>query len=156
MIFRMADEKDSEVLAGLRWDFKMEGKENDKLYDKQEFLRAYADYLEPELKNGSWSCWVAEEAGEIVSNIYIRRIRKLPKPAKLHAEYGYVSNVYTRTAYRDKGVGGQLMERVKQWASENSLEFLVLWPSKRAVPFYERKGFSQNNEVMELLLEGFE
>lgn len=153
MVYRMADEDDSEMLAVLRWDFKMEGKENIAEDDKQEFVRACADFLRPELENGSWSCWVAEDAGEIVSQIFIRKIRKLPKPEKLFAEYGYVSNVYTKPSHRARGIGSVLMEHVKWWASENELEYLVLWPSKRAVPFYEREGFTQKNEVMELLLE---
>lgn len=156
MIFRMADENDSEALAQLRWDFKTEGKENELEVGREEFLKGFADFLRPEFKNGNWSCWVAEEDGGIVSQIFIRRIRKLPRPGKLLAEYGYVSNVYTRPSFRGKGIGSLLMGQVKQWALENKLEFLVLWPSKRAVPFYEREGFTQNNEIMELLLEEFE
>ena len=155
MIYRMADENDSEVLSMLRWEFKTEGKENEIKGDKQEFLAECKDFLRHSLMNGDWSCWVAEDEGEIVSQIFIRRIRKIPKPEKLNAQYGYVSNVYTRPDYRAKGIGKQLMEHVKWWADENKLEFLILWPSKRAVPFYEREGFVQNNEVMELTLEEF-
>lgn len=153
MIYRMADENDSEELAMLRWEFKTEGKGNDINGDKQEFLKECSDFLRLELKKGNWNCWVAEDDGEIAAQIFIRKIRKLPKPNKLHAEYGYVSNVYTKPSYRARGIGSQLMKHVKQWASENKLEFLILWPSKRAVPFYEREGFSKNDAVMEFILE---
>jgi GNAT superfamily N-acetyltransferase len=154
MIFRMADENDSEMLAVLRWDFKTEGKEYESDADKQKFVRECTDFLRPELKNGNWYCWVAEDGGNIVSQTFIRKIRKLPKPGKVIAEYGSVSTVYTRPSHRAKGIGSELMKHVKQWASENKLEYLVLWPSRRAVPFYEREGFTQKNEAMELQLEG--
>lgn len=153
MIYRMAGDNDAEVLSMLRWEFKTEGIENEINGDKKVFLAECTDFLRLGLINGDWNCWVAEDEGEIVSQIFIKKIRKIPKPSKLYAEYGYVSNVYTRPAYREKGIGKQLMKHVKQWAFENKLEFLLLWPTKRAVPFYEREGFARSNEVMELILE---
>ena len=40
-------------------------------------------------------------------------------------------------------------ERVKAFAKENGYELLFVWPSGRAVPFYERQGFRAENEMME-------
>ena len=44
------------------------------------------------------------------------------------------------------------MDRVKAWATEKDLEILIVWPSSKAVKFYERKGFKNDNEIMELFI----
>jgi N-acetylglutamate synthase-like GNAT family acetyltransferase len=103
------------------------------------------------LDQDTWVYWIAEDNG-ILANIYIRRIRKVPKPQKLFAEIGYVTNVHTRSDYRNKGIGSELLKNVKNWAIENKIELLFLWPSERSVNFYGRQGFTNINEIMELEL----
>ena len=49
---------------------------------------------------------------------------------------GYVTNVYTRPAYRGRGIGTRLMSHVLQWAREHDLESLIVWPSETSVRFY--------------------
>jgi GNAT superfamily N-acetyltransferase len=67
-------------------------------------------------------------------------------------EYGYVTNVYTRPEYRGLNIGSKLMDYVKDWATEIDFEILIVWPSSKAVNFYERKGFKSDNDVMELVI----
>ena len=61
-----------------------------------------------------------------------------------------MTTVSTVPECRNQGVGSALMERVKAWSREQDLEELIVWPSERSVPFYERAGFSGENDVMEL------
>ncbi|MCP6725838.1 GNAT family N-acetyltransferase, partial [Klebsiella pneumoniae] len=61
-------------------------------------------------------------------------------------------NVYTRPEYRNRGFGSQLMEQVIAWAKAQQLEFLMLWPSDRSVPYYQRLGFDSPDEALELIL----
>jgi hypothetical protein len=44
------------------------------------------------------------------------------------------------------------MDKVNKWAEEKDFELLIVWPSEEAVRFYERKGFSNQNEIMEKIL----
>ena len=74
---------------------------------------------------------------------------KIPSPREAQGQIGYVTNVHTLRQYRSRGIGGALMERVKAFAKENGYELLFVWPSGRAVPFYERQGFCAENEIME-------
>ena len=41
------------------------------------------------------------------------------------------------------------MAHVQAWSKAQGLEMLLLWPSPRAIPFYERLGFEFLNESME-------
>lgn len=78
---------------------------------------------------------------------------KLPRPSAPPGAWGYVTNVYTLPEWRNRRVASELLRRVIEWARAERLELLIVWPSERSVEFYERAGFSTENEVMELLLE---
>lgn len=150
MDYRLADDRDTNRLAELRWAHKNEDEPlNDGEHD--EYVRACSDFLKQAFRE-EFSCWVAIENGVIVSNIYIVTVRKVPKPSKLDGVWGYVTAVYTVPEYRNKGVGSALMDRVKTWSLEHGLEYLIVWPSEQSVPFYERVGFSGKTDVLELPL----
>lgn len=151
MIYRLAKENDLEMLAQMRWLHEYEeGSHCD--ITKTEFINQCKLFLQDGMNSGTWVYWVAEDNEIIISNIYINRIRKVPKPQKLIAEIGYVTNVHTRAEYRNKGIGTRLLKEVRQWAIENKIELLFVWPSEKSVKFYERQGFTNQNEIMELEL----
>jgi len=70
----------------------------------------------------------------------------------MNAKYARLSNVRTVPKYRNKGVGSALIERVKDWCSEQNAEELIVWLSEQSVSFYKRAGFKCKNDVMEILL----
>ena len=73
----------------------------------------------------------------------------MPKPNRIDDALGYVTNVYTRPAYRGQGIGTRLMTHVLQWATEQDLESLIVWPSETSVGFYERAGFRGSADMLE-------
>lgn len=94
--------------------------------------------------------WVAERNGCLVSHMYLQLIHKVPRPGKSPNPYfGYVTNVYTRPAYRNQGIGSEIHRVMEQWSKENKVEFLVLWPSSDSVTFYSRNGFKRSADSME-------
>lgn len=152
MKFRIAVQEDINSLSEMRWIHSYH--ENNKLnVPKEEFLKECSEFLKNGMEMGNWIYWVAEDNGEIVSNVYIQKIKKVPKPHKLNAEIGYITNVHTKEEYRNKGIGTQLLKKVIEWAKTSGIELLFLWPSKRAAAFYERAGFSSQNEIVELTLD---
>ena len=66
---------------------------------------------------------------------------------------GYITNMYVEPAWRGQGIGARLMQMVMQEARASGLQMLLLWPAKTAVRFYQRLGFRQESEAMELDLE---
>ena len=139
----------------MRWDFRLEEAPGATRHDQATFLDACAAFLRQGLAEQRWTYWVAQEGSQIVSHIYIQRVPKVPKPNKLDDALGYVTNVYTRPAYRGQGIGTQLMTHVLQWAREHDLESLIVWPSETSVGFYERAGFRGSPDMLEYLVRPY-
>jgi ribosomal protein S18 acetylase RimI-like enzyme len=148
-IYRMAIEADADELAQMRWDFRLEEASGATLHDQASFLQACAAFVRQGLREQRWTYWVAQQESQIVSHIYIQRVPKVPKPNKLNDALGYVTNVYTRPAYRGQGIGTQLMTHVLAWAQEQDLESLIVWPSEASVGFYTRAGFRGSPDMLE-------
>ena len=151
----MATTQDVPQLAQLRWDFRNETGEEKPVVSHDEFLRKCDDFLVRGLKSGFQTYWVAEHESEIVAQIFVHRIDLVPRPCKVQDQFGYITNNYTKPAYRNQGIGSQLMEHVIQWARGEDFELLIVYPSDKAVPFYERAGFKAENDVMELTLREY-
>lgn len=133
----------------------MEGRDELPAVSKEEFMIACGDFLKRGLDNGGSACWVAEDSGEIIAHIFVQKVDMVPRPCKIHDQFGFITNNYTKPLHRNQGIGGQLMQKVRQWAKEQDLELLIVWPSEEAVTFYERAGFTMDNEVMELRLREY-
>ena len=160
MNYRLAVETDLPQLAVLRWEFRTE------LYPPAEgfptpagdqslagFLPVCLAFLQDALASGGWAFWIAEQEGQIVANLCIQRIPKIPRPGRLKCEFAYITNVYTRPAWRNQGVGAELMKRAQEWGLREGLEFFILWPSKRSGAFYRRAGFIPSPEALEYHFE---
>lgn len=151
MELRLATEADIDQLTRMRWDFTFEHKPNT-VANYDEFYEECKAFLAEVINGGKWFIWVAEIEGAIVSHIYIELIDKVPRPGRITHPFAYMTNVYTLPEYRSKGIGGQLLNRIEEWGREKKYEFIIVWPSDDAVPFYARNGYKHCTEPMELKL----
>lgn len=147
MVYRIAAEEDFLQLAELRWKH-VEEEEDISAINKAIFFKKYINFLNNEIGK-TYTCFVADENGKIISNIYLGMITKTPKPNNDVKSIGYITNVHTYAEYRNKGIGSRLMQEVKKYAEQQGCELLFVWPSTRAVPYYERAGFNYDNDIME-------
>jgi GNAT superfamily N-acetyltransferase len=81
--------------------------------------------------------------------VFVFVVQKMPKPGRGVPKWGRISSVQTIPEFRNTGIGSALMEKVVAWCKAERLEELVVWPSERSVPFYERAGFKGENKIME-------
>ena len=153
MNYKIASEEDFPELANMRWDFKMEGEEfiTDS-YDKEVFIEQCINFFNQGYRDKTWIHWIAKSKDVIISHVSIHIIRKIPKPNRIVDKFGYITNVYSKPQYRGQGIGSNLIDHVKQWAVENDLEILIVWPSTKSAKFYQRKGFNNDNDVMESMI----
>jgi GNAT superfamily N-acetyltransferase len=153
--YRIATEDDVAALAKMRWNFRLEENPDLPVYDLATFLQACTLFLRQGLLNRQWTYWIAVQDDLIVAQIFVQKIAKIPKPNRLEDAFGYVTNVYTRPAFRNLGIGSVLMAQVIRWAQEQDLENLLVWPCERSVPYYQRAGFVGNTEAMELSIRPY-
>lgn len=155
MNFRIAQKSDFEQLANLRWDFRMESDEEKAAMSKEKFIERCVEFFEKKADGNHHFYWIAEEEGEIISQIFVHTIDMIPRPCKIEDQFGYITNNYTKPEYRSRGIGTKLLKKVIEWAKSEDLELLIVYPSERAQKFYERSGFKMENEVMELTLREY-
>jgi ribosomal protein S18 acetylase RimI-like enzyme len=102
-----------------------------------------AIYFPKAINDGSYIAWLAYDGDTIVAAsgmvIYER-------PASYNCptgKIGYILNVYTEAAYRRRGIGTRLMNKLYQSAKENNVSNLVLHASPDGIGVYRRFGFNE-------------
>lgn len=97
---------------------------------------------------GDRAAWVAESGGEIVGMVNMAVFERMPRPGVGASRWGYLANAYVRPEFRNSGVGRLLVDELLAYARSEGLARVVLHPSDRAVPFYERAGFGPADMLM--------
>lgn len=138
--YRMAGVEDLPALARLRWEMEVERKYA--TMDLDAYTRAYIDALRDDIARGANVSWLAEDGGEAVACVTLVWWNLAPNFSDAHRKRGFVSNVYTRPAYRRQGISRTLMTTLIAWAREHGLHRLILWASDMGRPLYEYLGFA--------------
>lgn len=150
MTVRRAAPADAHALAQLRWDFR--SGRAPAVEDQAAFIDRCAAWMRRELEPGGvWQCWVADDGGRIVGQVWLQLLKKVPNPVGERDRHAYLSNLYVIRESRG-GVGRELLAAALQWADEQRADRVVLWPTERSRTLYERHGFVRLGDVMELTL----
>ena len=155
MNFRQAGIADIPALAAARWAFRIEGGETP-IESEAAFANRYATFVRDALASGSWTYWIAEDDGDLVAHMAVCVVKSIPRPSRLSDQWGYLTDCYTRPAFRNRGVGAELLSRVAEWARGQDLESLVVWPSDDSQSFYARGGFVEDDEIRTLRLRDYD
>lgn len=151
MEIRLANEADYNELALMKLEHGVEddidyGEHNLDGVNKDEFVEEFFAFLKA---HKEYDIIVAEENGIVVSAMFVYLIPKLPKPNGNAKFIAYLTNVYTKKVYRNKGIGTQIMNYIKSILIEKKCELLFAWPSDNSIAWYQRNGFSEDNEIFE-------
>jgi GNAT superfamily N-acetyltransferase len=92
--------------------------------------------------------WMAEEAGRPVGMMNLAIYEWMPRPGRALSRWGYVGNVFVVAAYRNRGIGSQLVSAALNYADENGFARVVLSPTEKSIPLYERAGFGPARALM--------
>jgi GNAT superfamily N-acetyltransferase len=150
--YRIAAANELTQIADLRWRLHVDDEPMDDRGVYERFIAEFLDVHEAEWKSDEVTHWVAANDARLVAVMSVVFVRKIPRPGNLHGRWGYLANSYALPEVRNAGVGSQLLAAIKSWAIGESLELLVVWPSERAYPFYERAGFRRHPDPVVLRL----
>lgn len=154
LVIRQATERDFGQLAEMKWQHGAEddldyGEHNLDGVDKAAFLAEFAAFLRADRH---YHIYVADDNGVIASAMFVCLIPKLPKPNGRAKSIAYLTNVFTRAAYRSQGIGTRLLTYIKKELAAQQCELLFVWPSDNSADWYARNGFSPENEIFECQL----
>lgn len=92
--------------------------------------------------------WVAETGDRLVGMMNLAVFERMPRPGRTPSRWGYLGNAFVLAAYRNQGIGRQLLNAVLGYAHEKAFARVVLSPTGRAIPFYRRAGFGPAEELL--------
>jgi len=150
-MIRLAEEKDFLQLAEMKWEHSAEddiayGETNIVGVDKQVFINDYVTFLK---NDSTYTVFVSEQDGIIISAMYVAIINKVPKPKASKSFIAYLTNVHTMKEYRNKGYGTELLSYIKKFLKGKGCELIFVWPSDKSVNWYLRNNFQAENDIME-------
>lgn len=114
-----------------------------------ELLReASEQWLAGALENRQYTGWLIEDGTEIVAGggILVRELIPIPGCYKT-GRWAYIMNVYTRPAYRRRGLARRLLQTMLDWCAEQKMDQVTLIASDEGRPLYESLGFRQTAEM---------
>jgi GNAT superfamily N-acetyltransferase len=92
--------------------------------------------------------WLAEEGGRPAGMMNLAIYERMPRPGRALSRWGYLGNVFVRAACRNRGIGSRLVRAALDYADENGFARVVLSPTSRSIPLYERAGFGPADALM--------
>ncbi len=111
------------------------------------------DFFNKFLASGDLDQLIAEENGKLISTAAVIYYYLPPTYTNKIGIRGYVTNVYTDPEYRGKGIAKGLLQELLANAKKRCVKKLWLGASKLGRPLYEKLGFIQQSDYMELTLD---
>ena len=139
-----------------------------KLYDEFYAYNAeqHPNYYLPAIESGHYpqsvidgdggDIFVVEIKGAIVGFIHVEKDETPRFPSVTPHKFASIIDFYVKPQYRKRGMGKDLLESVKEWARQRSLDYielLVLKENKIGQKFYERENFETSSQTMRYILK---
>lgn len=105
-------------------------------------------------ESGRCLTWLAELGGRPVGMVNLVVFTRAPYGGTPASRWGYLTNAFVLATHRNRGIGGRLLNGLLDHARENDLTRVVLSPSERSVPFYQRAGFGPADMLLAKVLTG--
>ena len=148
MTIRLANPADALDLAKLRYHFRSITEADSE--SEELFLDRCSKWMAERLRQTTWRCWIVEREQSILGALWLQLIDKIPNPTDEPESHGYITNVFVDEAERGQGIGSQLLETALQFCRELPVHSVILWPSEKSRPLYERNGFAVRDDLFEL------
>jgi ribosomal protein S18 acetylase RimI-like enzyme len=141
---RNAIAADATALARLRWSAE---ERDDAGTDRAAFLELFSAWVIEHLS--THLPFVATVDNDVVAMAWLMVADRVPSPGRRHRRTGDLQSVYVVPELRDSGIGAALLDAVVAEAHRLELEHLTVHSSERAVSFYQRAGFRDDQRWLQ-------
>jgi GNAT superfamily N-acetyltransferase len=142
-MIRRAGHADGQAIARLRREWTEE--QQDEGADRDFEQRFAAWYARESARRVTW---LAEVDGRVVGMMNLAVFERMPRPGHPASYWGYLGNAFVLAEHRNKGIGRRLIDAAVDHAARNDFARVVVSPSERSIPFYERAGFGPADVLM--------
>ena len=148
VLVRQATAADAPTLARLRFEFR--ASQGAIAETETDFRKRCEPWMASRLQSdGAWRAWVAETGGTIVGTAWLQLIEKIPNPMIEPERLGYVSSLYVQPAWRNHGLGAELLATCVRACDEADVDATVLWPTPASRSLYQRAGFGVSDDLFQ-------
>jgi len=148
MIYRKASSNDIETLMAIRKKQLVD----EGIEPSIDINKELSDFFHTKLNDGSLVEWVVEDGAEIIATAAIVFYQFPPTYTNKTGWKGYITNMYTAANYRKRGIATNLLERLVEEAKSRKVKKLWLGASTLGRPVYERFGFKDTGEWLDLTI----
>ena len=153
-MIRLANKNDYIEIAKMRW---LHSAEDDNVYgekstlnvNQKEYINDVVDFLN---RHEDFKVFVDDENGVITSCMFVYLIPKVPSPNGNSKYIAYLTKVFTKEEYRNKGIGTELLKYIKNYLKDIKCELIFAWPSDNSINWYKKNDFKEDNDIMECIL----
>lgn len=149
MEFRRATRADVEPFADVRMEFLAQIRS---LANPDAFRAKTLAYLNAHIEGDDLFVYLALENGEIVSSCMASLYQTPPVPSCPTGRTADLLNVYTKEAFRRRGLAEQLIRMLFVQLRQRGVEKVLLDYTEDGLPLYQKLGFTVLPHQMELKL----
>jgi GNAT superfamily N-acetyltransferase len=116
----------------------------------QEIDTELKEFFTNKMSDGSLVEWIVEDNDEIIATGAIICYEFPPTYTNKSGKKAYITNVYTKESYRGQGIATKLLTKLVAEAKTAGIIKIWLGASKLGRPVYEKFGFKETDEWLEL------
>ena len=144
MEVRHARPADGPALAALRAEWGTEAGVADDAAFRETFRQWVGEHA------ATHTAFVAVDGDEVVGMAFLADVPRPPSAEAGRRLHGDLQSVYVRPAWRGRGTGTLLVERILDEARRRGMTRLTVQSGTRAVTLYERAGFEASPKLLRL------
>ena len=120
--------------------------------EKQNFMDENLAFLKQSIPSGKFIAFMAFDGDKIVSACAASLFSIAPCKSVPNGKVGCIQNMYTFKEYRRQGIASILLEKTIEEAKEKGCSKITLNVTKMGRPLYEKFGFTESKDEMEMLI----
>jgi len=143
IVLKRAEVRDAEALAELRLEMRREREAAPCPMPEEEFYRINLAFFREHIADGSFISFLAWDGEQAVACSGLSIHAHPPTYTNPSGKIGYITNMFTRPAWRRMGIAGQLVDKLAETARVTGCGKLFLNASPMGRPVYARYGFRE-------------